>query len=201
MNSTRKEVNATKESCHETIAILCGAALAVPVVAADSYTIDPTHTWPIFEVNHLGYSTQRGRFNKSSGKITLDIAAKQGSVDITIYTDSLDMGFANWNEHMKNQGFFNVTQYPTIHFVSDKLIFDGEKVVGADGKFTLLGTTRPLSLRVDNFNCAPHPLTRTMHCGANISATISRTQFGMAKYVPMISDEVKLYSPVEADKD
>lgn len=185
----------------KSLPILLGALLSIPAYSMDNYTIDPTHTWPMFEVNHLGYSTQRGRFNKSSGKITLDIAAKQGSVDITIDAASLDMGFAKWDEHMKGEEFFNVVQYPTIHFISDKLIFDGDKVVGAEGKFTLLGTTRPLTLQVDNFHCAPFPLTRKMHCGANISATISRTQFGMAKFVPMVSDEVKLFSPIEADKD
>ena len=181
--------------------ILLAALLAAPAHAADSYTIDPTHTWPMFEVNHLGYSTQRGRFNKSSGKITLDIAARKGSVDLTIDANSLDMGFANWDEHMKGEEFFHVVQYPVIRFTSDKLVFDGDKVVGAEGSFTLLGTTRPLTLRVDNFHCAPHPMTRKMHCGADVSATISRTQFGMAKFVPMVGDEVRLFSPVEADKD
>ena len=185
----------------KSIALCVATLLAAPVHAADTYTIDPTHTWPMFEVNHLGYSTQRGRFNKSSGKITLDVATKKGSVDLTIETDSLDMGFAKWNEHMKGQDFFDATLHPTMRFTSDKLIFDGDNVVGAEGKFTLLETTRPLTLRVENFHCAPHPLTRKMHCGANISATIQRTQFGMAKYVPMVGDEVKLFSPVEADKD
>jgi polyisoprenoid-binding protein YceI len=155
----------------------------------------------MFEINHVGYSTQRGRFDKTSGKITLDVAAKKGSVDLTIETDSLDMGFAKWNEHMKGEEFFHVVQFPTIRFTSDKLIFDGDKVVGAEGNFTLLGTTRPLTLRVDNFHCAPFPMTRKMHCGGDVSVTIQRTQFGMAKYVPMVGDEVKLYSAIEADKD
>ncbi len=184
-----------------TLAALLAALLATPAFAEDSYTIDPNHTWPMFEVNHLGYSTQRGRFNKTSGKITLDIAAKKGSVDLTIDAASLDMGFAKWDEHMKGEEFFHVVQYPTIRFTSDKLIFDGDKVVGAEGKFTLLETTRPLTLRVDNFHCAPFPLTRKMRCGADVSATISRTQFGMAKFVPMVGDEVKLFSPIEAEKD
>lgn len=180
---------------------LLAALFAVPAYAADSYTIDPNHTWPMFEVNHLGFSTQRGRFNKSSGKITLDVAAKKGSVDITIDTNSLDMGFADWDKHMKGEEFFHVVEYPTIRFTSDKLIFDGDKVIGAEGNFTLLGTTRPLSLRVDHFHCGPFPLTKKMRCGADISATISRTQFGMAKWVPMIGDEVHLISPIEAEKD
>ncbi|MDO8312686.1 MAG: YceI family protein [Sideroxyarcus sp.] len=186
---------------NKSLSILIASLLAVPAYAADTYTIDPAHTWPMFEVNHLGYSTQRGRFNKTSGKITLDVAAKKGSVDLTIETDSLDMGFQKWDDHMKSPDFFNVQQYPTIRFTSDKLVFDGEKVVGAEGNFTLLGTTRPLTLSVNNFHCAPHPMNKKPVCGAEIAVTIQRTQFGMAKYVPMVSDEVKIYSPIEAIKD
>ncbi|MFZ2163622.1 MAG: YceI family protein [Sideroxyarcus sp.] len=181
--------------------LLTASLFALPASAADTYTIDPTHTWPMFEVNHLGYSTQRGRFNKTSGKITLDIAAKKGSVDLTIETDSLDMGFAKWNQHMKGEEFFDAAEYPTIRFTSDTLLFDGDKVVGAEGSFTLLRQTHPLTLRVEGFHCAPFPLTKKIHCGANVSATILRSQYGMARYLSMIGDEVKLYSPIEADKD
>lgn len=183
------------------ISIAAAAMAATPVQAAESYTIDPTHTWPMFEVNHLGFSTQRGRFNKTSGKITLDTKARKGSVDLTIETASLDMGFEKWDEHMKSQDFFHVTQHPTMRFTSDKLIFEDDKVVAAEGNFTLLGTTRPLTLTVSNFRCAPHPMNKKQTCGAEISATIQRTQFGMAKFVPMVSDEVKLMSPVEATRD
>jgi polyisoprenoid-binding protein YceI len=154
---------------------LFAAALAAPVHAADNYTVDSSHTWPVFEVSHVGYSMQRGRFNKTTGKITLDIATKQGSVDITIETDSLDMGFAKWSEHMKGEEFFDVTAYPTMRFTSDKLLFDGDNVVGAEGNFTLLRQTHPLTLKVDGFHCAPFPFTKKMHCGANISATILRS--------------------------
>lgn len=183
------------------LSLFIAALLAAPVYAADSYTIDPTHTWPMFEVNHLGYSTQRGRFNKTSGKITLDVAAKKGSVDLIIETDSLDMGFAKWDEHMKGMDFFNVTQHPNMRFTSDKLLFDGEKVIGAEGNFTLLGTTRPITLNVSNFHCAPHPMLHKMICGAEITVTIRRMQFGMAKFIPLVSDEVKIFSPIEAIKD
>ena len=180
---------------------LFAIALALPAHAADNYTIDSSHTWPTFEVSHVGYSMQRGRFNKTTGKITLDIATKQGSVDITIETDSLDMGFAKWTEHMKGEEFFDVTEYPTMRFTSDKLLFDGDKVVGAEGNFTLLRQTHPLTLKVEGFHCAPFPFTKKMHCGANISATILRSQYGMGRYLSMIGDEIILSSPVEADKD
>lgn len=177
------------------------AALITPAFAADSYTIDPSHTFPVFEVSHLGFTTQRGRFNKSSGKIMLDLAAKKGSVDLIIDTRSLDMGFDTWDKHMSADGFFNTEKFPTMTFKSDKLVFDGDKVVAAEGSFTLLGVTKPLKLVVNNFRCAPNPFTKKDMCGADVSAILKRSEFGMVKFVPAVSDEVKITSPVEAYKD
>ncbi len=183
------------------VAIALTGLLAAPAFAADSYTVDPRHTFPMFEVNHMGFSTQRGRFNQSSGNITLDTAAKKGSVELTIATASLDMGLDKWDEHLKSEDFFNVAQFPTMHFTSDKLVFDGDKVVAAEGSFTLLGVTKPLTLTVSNFRCAPHPMNKKQTCGADITATFKRSEFGMTKYVPGVSDEVKISTPVEAVKD
>jgi polyisoprenoid-binding protein YceI len=183
------------------LSLIVATLLAVPAYAADSYTIDARHTFPVFEVNHLGFSTQRGRFNKSSGKITLDIAAKKGSVDLTIDTASLDMGFDKWDEHMKAEDFFNVEFYPTMRFVSDKLVFKGDKLVAAEGSFTLLDVTKPMRLTVSNFHCAPHPMNKKQACGADVTATLKRSEFGMTKYVPAISDEVRIYSPIEAIRE
>ncbi len=183
------------------LVILLASLLAVPASAADNYTVDPNHTWPVFEVNHLGFTTQRGRFNKSSGRITLDPAEKKGSVDLVIETASIDMGFEKWDAHMKSDEFFNVVLFPTMHFTSDKLVFDGDKVVAAEGNFTLLGITKPLTLTVNNFRCAPHPMNKKQTCGADITATFNRSEFGMTKFVPAVSDEVKISVPVEAVKD
>lgn len=176
-------------------------AAAVPALAADSYSLDPRHTRPMFEINHFGFSTQHGRFEKAAGTVVLDIAARQGTVELSIDAASINMGADDWNKHMKSEDFFNVDKFPAIAFTSDKLLFDGDKVVGAEGSFTLLGVTKPLKIAVVNFRCAPHPMTKKATCGADISATIKRSEFGMAKYVPAVGDDVKLVIPVEAIKD
>jgi polyisoprenoid-binding protein YceI len=181
--------------------LLAAALLALPAAAADSYTIDPTHTWPVFEVSHLGFSTQRGRFSKTSGKITLDSAAGKGSIEIVIDTASIDMGFAQWNDKMKGPDFFSVVYFPTMSFTSDKLEFANGVPVAAVGEFTLLGETRPLTLTISDFRCGTHPLLRKAMCGANISATIKRSEFGMKRFLSTIGDEVRIVSPVEAFKD
>jgi polyisoprenoid-binding protein YceI len=183
-------------------ALALAAVLATPAFAAsDSYTLDPNHTFPVFEVSHMGFSTQRGRFNKTSGQVTLDLAAKTGSVALTIDTKSLDMGFATWNTHMSDEGFFNVEKYPTMTFKSDKLVFDGDKVVAAEGQFTLLGVIRPLTVTVSGFHCGANPMNKKPLCAGDVTATFKRSDFGMTKFLPAVGDDIKISVPVEAYKN
>lgn len=182
--------------------LLALAAVSAPALAAPAgYTIDPNHTFPVFEVDHLGFSTQRGRFNKTSGRITLDTAARQGSVDVTIDAASIDMGFAKWNDNMRGENYFNTDAHPTITFKADKLVFDGERPVSAEGSLTMLGVTRPVTLTINRFRCAPHPLNKRETCGADVVATLKRSEFGMTKYIPSVGDDVRLLIAVEAFRE
>lgn len=183
------------------LAVAVVAGVAGPAFAADTYTIDSNHTFPVFEVSHLGFSTQRGRFDKTSGKVALDLAAKTGSVEVTIDTRSLDMGFEAWNQHMSDEKFFNVNRFPTMTYKSDKLLFEGDKVVGAEGQFTLLGVTKPLRIAVSGFHCGSNPMTHKDMCGGDITATLKRSDFGMTAFVPAVGDEIRISVPVEAYKD
>lgn len=187
---------------HKTlIALALAGTLSTSALAADSYTIDARHTFPSFELSHLGFSMQRGRFNSTTGKIVLDTTAKSGSIDVTIDAASIDTGLAELEKHIRSEEFLDVEKYPTITFSSKKLKFDGDKLVGADGDFTLHGVTRPVSLKLDHFHCAPHPMTKKFNCGANATTAIKRSEFGVSKYVPGIGDEVRIAIQVEALKD
>jgi polyisoprenoid-binding protein YceI len=179
------------------LAVLITSQLAV----ADSFTIDPEYTVPEFEVGHLGFTTQRGRFNRADGKIQLDIRARTGSVDFTVHTDSIDMGSRAWTVHVRSEGLFDVAHFPTMTFHSDRLLFEGGKVVGAEGRFTLLGITQPLTLTVSGFGCEANPANGRYMCAGDVSATIKRSDFGMTKYIPTVSDEITIRVPVEAYRD
>jgi len=183
------------------LAMLLGALVAAPAFAAESYTIDSSHTLPMYEINHFNWSTQRGRFNKVSGKITLDRAAKSGSMDVTIDVASIDSGVAKLDEHLLSEDFFNVAKHPTMRFKSDKIIFEGDKPKSVQGQFTMLGVTKPVTIAIDSFHCAENPFAKKMACGANAVATIKRSEFGMSTYTPGLGDEVKLLINVEAFKD
>lgn len=169
--------------------------------AAESYTIDPHHAFPIFEVSHLGFSTQRGRFDDASGKITLDMDARTGSVDFMINTRSVDMGFALWNERVAAEGFLNTEKFPTMTYESTNLIFDGDKVVAADGDFTLLGVTKPLHVTVSGFRCGRNLMNFKSLCAGDISATFKRSDYGMDRYLTVVGDDIKIVVPIEAYKD
>lgn len=183
------------------IAIAIAGTLSTSAFAAETYTIDARHTFPSFEVSHLGFSIQRGRFNKTSGTFMLDVASRSGSIDISIDASSIDTGLAELEKHMQGEDFFDTAKYPTITFKSKSLRFEGEKLTGVDGDFTMLGVTRPVSLKVDHFKCAPHPMNKKAMCGANATTTIKRSEFGMTKYVPAVGDEVKIAIQVEAFRD
>lgn len=178
------------------LGLFSGSALA-----AESYTIDSRHTFPSFEINHLGFSTQRGRFNETSGTVLLDTATGTGSVDISVSTASISTGLAELEAHLRGPDFLDSAKYPLMSFKSNRLIFQGDKLVGADGVLTLHGVSRPVRLEVEHFYCGINPLRMKHSCGADASAVIMRSEFGIEKYVPAVADQIKVLIQVEAVKD
>jgi polyisoprenoid-binding protein YceI len=179
------------------IASLAGAASAAP----ETFAIDPTHTAPRFEYTHLGYSNQQHRFDKTSGKIVIDRAAKTASVDVTIDARSVNTGYAVFNEHIQGEDFFSTAAYPTITFKSTGVRFEGDKPVAVDGNLTMKGVTKPVTLTVTHFHTMPHPMLKKDAIGANATARIKRSDFNMGKNAPYVSDDVTLTFAVEAVKE
>lgn len=169
-------------------------AMAAPV----SYTAEANHTFAQFEYNHLGYSNQTSRFNTVTGTVTIDPAAKKGSADITIDTKSVDTGSSVFNGHIQGEDFLSTTQFPTATFQSDDMIFKGDKPVALKGVLTLKGVSKPVTLNITNFACKKHPMSGVDACGANAEAKVKRSDFGMAKYVPAVGDDVTILIAIEA---
>ena len=144
-----------------------------------TYAIDPNHTFASWEIAHFATSTNRGRFNKTSGTVTLDKAAKTGSLDVTIDTTSLDTGTAAFTKHISSDEMLNVAAFPTAHFVANKFVFNGDKVTEVDGNLTLMGKTNPIVLKAQNFNCYMNPMVKREVCGGDFDATLVRSQYGV----------------------
>ena len=183
------------------VALLLAAGVSLSATAApETYAIDGSHTFPRFEYSHFGYSNQVSRFDKTSGMIVIDRAAKSGSVDVVIDTTSVNTGFALFNEHIQGADFFDTKKYPTITFKSSKLNFTGDKPSSVDGNLTIKGIAKPVTLEITSFHCMPHPLLKKDACGANAVTKIKRTDFNNGKHAPYVSDEVTLTIAVEAIK-
>jgi len=183
------------------VAFSLAASLSSVVFAApETYQIEGGHTLPRFEYDHLGYSIQLSRFDKTSGTIVIDRAAKTGSVDVSIDAKSVNTGLAVFNEHIQGADYFATAQFPTITYKSSRVVFSGEKVVSVEGNLTIKGMTKPVTLMLTKFKCGIHPFYNKAMCGATATAVVKRSDFNMGKAVPLVSDEVTLTIPVEAFK-
>ena len=183
-------------------ALILAATVAAPALAApETFNVEPTHTFPRFSYNHLGYSVQLSRFDKTSGKVVFDKAAKTGSVDIVINTKSVSTGSDVFNEHIQGEDFLDTAKHPTATFKSTKVVFEGDKPAKIEGNLTLKGVTKPVTLTVTSFQTMPHPMVKKDAIGANATTTVKRTDFNMGKNAPYVGDEVTITIAIEAIKE
>jgi polyisoprenoid-binding protein YceI len=173
----------------------CGAVSAAPV----SYDIDPEHTYPSFEADHMGLSIWRGKFNKTSGKVVMDKAAGTGSVEVEIETASIDFGHAKVAEYLRGPDQLDATKYPTINYKGKLEHFDKGVPTFVSGELTMHGKTRPVVLRINLFKCIPHPFFKRELCGADLIGALKRDEFGL-DYGPQwgFKPDVTLRIQVEA---
>ncbi len=181
-------------------------AAALPLAATaqvENYVIDPFHTVPYFEADHLGFATMRGRFDRATGKFSIDRAAKTANVEIVIPTDKVSTGDTERegrartrDEHLRTVDFFNVQEFPTMTFKSTKVVFRGDDPETIEGNLTLLGVTKPVALKLERWKCGPDMRTqgKRYQCGGNATGSFKRSEFGMKYGLPAaIGDEVKLW--------
>lgn len=179
------------------------AGAAFPAIAApDNYTIDPTHTYPNIEFSHMGISVWRGKFNKTSGRISLDRTAKSGTVEVMIDISSINFGLATMDEKARSDDFFDTAKFATATY-KGKLKFAGDKPKSVDGQITIRGITRPATLSINLFNCMPHPMLKKEVCGADAEGELNWSEYGMkmSQYGQGDAGKVRLRIQVEAIRD
>ncbi len=162
------------------LASIATLASATAVSAPVTYVLDPTHTYPSFEADHMGgLSVWRGKFTETSGKVVYDKDAKAGSIDISVNMSSVDFGMPKLDEHAKGPDLFDTAKYPTATYTGKFSKFNGATPTEAQGTLTLHGVTKPLTLMIDSFMCKPNPMTKKEVCGADATATFDRSEFGV----------------------
>jgi polyisoprenoid-binding protein YceI len=154
----------------------CAAAHAAPV----SYDIDPMHTYPSFEADHMGISFWRGKFNTTTGTLIVDKEGATGSVDVRIDIASVDFGLEAMNTEAVSPAFFDSAKYPQAMYKGKLVDFVDGAPTRVVGELTLHGVTRPVELKIARFKCIPHPLHKRELCGADAAAVFKRDEFGLS---------------------
>jgi polyisoprenoid-binding protein YceI len=181
-----------------TAAFAAGSAVAAPV----TYNIDPDHTYPAFEADHMGgLSIWRGKVNSTSGKVVFDRAAKAGTVDVTMDMKTIDFGHEKMNQHANSPDIFDTAKFPTATFKGTLASFNGENPTEVKGELTLHGVTKPVTLKLNSFLCKENPMSKKETCGADAVATINRDDFGVGYGKNFgFKMDVKLLITIEAVK-
>jgi polyisoprenoid-binding protein YceI len=180
------------------IFLLSDYAVSAPV----TYNLDPGHTYPSFEADHFnGLSKWRGKIEKSSGKVVLDREAKTGTIDVVMDMSTINFGMKKMNEHATSPEMFDAEKYPTAVYKGKFSKFDGERPTEAEGMLTLHGVTKPVKLVINEFKCIMHPVLKRENCGADVSASFNRDEFGVDYGKRLgFKQEVKLAIQVEGVK-
>lgn len=191
-------------SLKKTFVLLALGLVAVPVYAAPmTYQLDPAHTYVSFAAPHIqAISYWRGKFDRTeSGSVTLDPAAHRGSIEVVIDASSVDVGYPALTEELRGPQFLDSAKYPTATYRANVVRFKGGKPVEAVGTLTLHGVTRPVRVKINSFKCIADPLAKNVErCGADASAVIDRSAFGVDAYAKMTGSEVRLEIQVEGTR-
>jgi polyisoprenoid-binding protein YceI len=170
------------------------AMLVAGTAGAQSYSLDPDHTYPHWSVSHLGITTYQGKFIRAKGKAVLE-RGKGGTIDVEIDPTSSVSGSEVLDKVMKGEMFFQVDKFPAITFKSTALRWSGDQLVAVDGLLTMIGQTKPVTLNVKSLRCITHFRTKKEVCGVEAFTTLKRSDWGIAQKFqpPLIGDDVTLY--------
>lgn len=165
--------------------------LSAPVWSA-TYQLDPSHTFPQFELDHLWFFTERGKFKRVHGSLEYDTEQHAGSLEVVIDARSLDTGNDERDSVLKGAGWFDVSRHPTITFRSRRFLFEQDRLMAIEGELTMLGTAQPIRLEIARIKCDFNPVSNKRSCAADARSTLQRSRFGMRTGLPFIGDEVRL---------
>ena len=179
---------------------LLSGLLAIPVVAENTYKVDPDHTYILFRVKHLGIGYSYGRFNNPIGTFTFDEAKDNiGAIDMRILAKDVDTDVEKRDNHLRSPDFFDAKKYPLISFKSTSIRKTGEGTYEISGNVTLLGKTRPIKAKAVQIGAGKDPWGKYRR-GYEAKFTLKRSEFGMEFMLGGVSDKVELTVSLEGIK-
>jgi polyisoprenoid-binding protein YceI len=175
-------------------------ASASVFAAPQTFNIDPTHTQVSFTYNHFGFSNPTGRLEDIKGTVVVDQADwGKSSVNVTMPLSGLHTGVPKLDEHLKTPDFFDAAKFPDVTFKSTQVTKTGAETLDITGDLTVHGVTKPVTLHARVNKIGENKMISSSTAGFDADTTLKRSDFGVGKYVPMVSDEVHVHITVSAD--
>ena len=175
------------------------AIASAPALAAQKYDIDANHTYITFSYDHFGFSRPVLKMENFTGDFQLDTAdLTKSSISVTLPLDGLHSGVAKLDDDLKAPGFFDAAKYPDITFKSTKVEKAGNDGLKVTGDLTVHGVTKPLLLNVKINKIADGPMGKGPSAGFDADATLLRSDFGVGRLAPMVSDEIKVHISLDS---
>lgn len=168
--------------------------------ATEKYEFDPNHTYVLWQVNHFGFSHPSGKW-LASGTLLGDADKPENSkLTVTIKLGDIVTGIPKFDNHLRSADFFDVAKYPIATFTSQKIEVTGKNTAKVYGTLNLHGVTKPVVLDVVLNKVDVSPINQKKTAGFSATTQLKRSDFGLAKFVPGVSDEVKINIEAEANK-
>ncbi len=175
------------------------AASSSSMAATTDYQIDSKHTATLFSWSHFGFSNPTANFNDVQGVISVDDKhPEKSSVSVTIPVKSVDSHVEALDKEFLTDAWFNEAKYPNITFKSTKVQTKDKKHFKITGDLTVKGITKPVVLDATLNGMGEHPMAKKPAIGFNATTSFKRSDFGIAQYVPAVSDEIKVNITTEA---
>lgn len=170
------------------------------------WIIDPDHSGAAFSVRHMMIANVRGQFCKVGGTVYIDpLNITNSSIELSIDAASIFTGIGKRDDHLKSADFFDVDTYPTISFISTKILSVRGNKAQVIGDLTIHGITRQITVSVEFSGPVNDPFGDGSSMGFAVSAILNREDYGimwnqqMANNGIMVSREVQLFIDLEAD--
>lgn len=175
------------------------ALTSLPCVAqTTTWQVDPAHTNSQFAVKHLGISTVKGQFTKTTGQIQIDEAdITKSHLDVTVDTTTLDTRVDGRDKDVKGPNYLDVEKYPTMTFKSKSITAAGEGRLKLTGDLTIHGVTKEVTFDVDGPSQTITDPWKNLRRGASATAKINRHDFGVNGGGIAVGDDILITIDLE----
>jgi polyisoprenoid-binding protein YceI len=181
-------------------ALIAALAVASAPLHATTYTLEPNYTQAVVHWDHLGFSTPSAQIGQGEGTMEFDASdPTKSSVKVTMPLSTLSTSVPELDTHLRSADFFDAAKYPTATFTSTKVEQRGApNQLAVTGDLTLHGVTRPVTLAVTVVKVGLNPRSSLPTIGFDATTTLKRSEFGLGKFVPQVSDAIPMHIIAQA---